>query len=242
MKKRRFLWEMHFHTRETSPCGSVGAGEGIERYYRSGYDGVVVTDHLRPDILDEYPGTVYDKANAWLRGYRTGKRKGDEVGFPVLLGAEIRLGVEGIWGDYLLYGFEETDVPEIMPLLAMSPCEVSKTVRARDWFMAQAHPFRDEMLRGNPMDLDGIEIYNGNVRQISRNECAEAYAQTHGLLGIGGSDFHELVDSGVSGTFFTRELTSSAGLAAALRERAVDGVLRAEVRVGSGERAKNEAL
>ena len=46
-----YLYDPHTHTAETSRCGKLPAAEVVERYARSGFAGLAVTDHLHPEYL-----------------------------------------------------------------------------------------------------------------------------------------------------------------------------------------------
>ena len=102
-----FLFDPHTHTAETSKCGHLPAAEVVDRYVRSGFSGLVVTDHLHPEYLSRI-----DKDHDWnkamdhyLSGYHASKKRGDEVGFQVILGTELRFPEND--NDYLVYGIDE---------------------------------------------------------------------------------------------------------------------------------------
>ena len=102
-----FLYDPHTHTSETSRCGHLPAAEVVDRYVKQGFTGLVVTDHLHPEYLSRI-----DTQHNWdavmdhyLSGYRASKKRGDEVGFDVILGAELRFPEND--NDYLVYGIDE---------------------------------------------------------------------------------------------------------------------------------------
>ena len=45
---KKYLYEMHFHTKNTSNCANVPAYIAVEEYIKAGYEGIVVTAHLSP--------------------------------------------------------------------------------------------------------------------------------------------------------------------------------------------------
>ena len=51
---KKYLYEMHFHTKDTSNCANVKAEVAVEEYIKAGYDGIVVTDHLSPSTFMKY--------------------------------------------------------------------------------------------------------------------------------------------------------------------------------------------
>ena len=87
-----FRYDPHTHTSETSKCGHLPAAEVVDRYVKNGFTGLVVTDHLHPEYLsridvDHNWDHVMDH---YLSGYKASKKRGDELGFDVILGAEFR--------------------------------------------------------------------------------------------------------------------------------------------------------
>ncbi len=97
-----YLYEMHFHTAETSRCAAIPAAEGIRLLMDAGYFGVCVTDHFHLEWLDEVGRLSYeDKISIWLEGYANAKQFEDED-FHVMLGMELRL--PGSYNEFLLYG------------------------------------------------------------------------------------------------------------------------------------------
>ena len=87
-----YLYDPHTHTAETSKCGHLPAADVVERYVKHGFSGLVVTDHLHPEYLSRID-TEHDWQKAmdhYLSGYKASKKRGDELGFDVILGAELR--------------------------------------------------------------------------------------------------------------------------------------------------------
>ena len=74
---------------------------------KHGFSGLVVTDHLHPEYLSRID-TEHDWQKAmdhYLSGYKASKKRGDELGFDVILGAELRFPLND--NDYLVYGIDE---------------------------------------------------------------------------------------------------------------------------------------
>ena len=102
-----YLYDPHTHTAETSKCGHLPAADVVERYVKHGFSGLVVTDHLHPEYLSRID-TEHDWQKAmdhYLSGYKASKKRGDELGFDVILGAELRFPQND--NDYLVYGIDE---------------------------------------------------------------------------------------------------------------------------------------
>ena len=118
-----YLFDPHTHTAETSKCGHLPAAEVVDRYVRHGFSGLVVTDHLHPEYLSRID-TDHDwnkVIDHYLSGYRASKQRGDEVGFQVLLGAELRFPEND--NDYLVYGIDEA--PESSSRNSITRCLLS---------------------------------------------------------------------------------------------------------------------
>ena len=60
-QSNRMKIEMHAHTSETSPCGSVPADTAVREYARAGYGGMVITDHFNSSILESFPGSARER-------------------------------------------------------------------------------------------------------------------------------------------------------------------------------------
>ena len=201
------LWEMHFHTAETSPCGSVAAGEAVKAYRRQGYEGIVVTDHYTRHWLMDQEGSWTGKVKSWLRGYDSARQAGEACGLAVLLGMELRL--DGGSNEYLVYGITPEQLITLPELYRMSEKNLHAMARTYGWFVAQAHPCRPHMTIGSSAHLDGMEIYNGNKRHQSHNDQAAAICREADLAGISGSDFHEWEDLARGGVDFQDPVASA---------------------------------
>lgn len=209
-----YLYEMHFHTSETSRCANVCAQQGIESLMHAGYSGVCVTDHFHLEWLEDCGDMPYEeKIHVWLAGYRSAKRLEDER-FDVLLGMELRL--PDSHNEFLVYGLTDSLLIQTPELTHFTPEQLKQFADKNALFIAQAHPFRRFMTPLHPRLLHGIEIYNGNLRHESRNDLAREYAVEHGLTGIAGSDYHETEDIGRGGVWFNSRHHTSASLAQAL--------------------------
>lgn len=188
-----YLYETHFHTAETSWCGNVPAAEGVRAYREQGYSGIVVTDHYFDGIFDRIDAASWeDKLDIWLQGWRAAVAAGQKEGIAVFLGMELRFA--GHSEDYLVYGVSESFLREHPRLYAMTEAAFSRLAREQGLFFGQAHPFRPGLTRCDPALLDGVEVFNGNLRHNSHDDDALAFARENGLIETSGSDFHEWED------------------------------------------------
>lgn len=205
-----FQIETHCHTAEVSSCGKVPAAELVTQLKRSGFDGVVVTDHFHHIYLNKLQGSWREKMDQYLSGYFAVKEAGKEAGIKAFCGLEFRTTEND--NDYLVFGV----TPELLyntPDLHLYSIPQLRALADREGLLiVQAHPFRAGLLREDPAMLDGVEVYNGNARQISHNNDALRFAQEHGLLLFSGSDHHQTEDRGRGGMVLPREPKDEADL------------------------------
>lgn len=200
---KKYLFETHAHTSETSPCGTVDAKTVVEHYRELGYNGVVITDHLSSDNFNRHGKvTSEEKADFFLRGYRAAK-KYESDDFKVILGAELRFTDDP--SDFLIYGFNEEflykyELDKFRNLKEFRPFADEHSIA-----VFQAHPFRVCMQVQNPKLLDGIEVYNSHPHHNSSNDIAHAWAIKYSLRFIAGSDYHGQ-NCEIPGGIYTDEL------------------------------------
>lgn len=199
-----FYFDTHVHTRETSCCGKIRGLEVARAYQKAGYHGVVITDHYCRDYFRRFHRISWEeKIERFLSGYRAAKEEGVRVGLIVLLGIELRF--DGSNNDYLVYGIDEEFLKKYPELYSLGLKEFRGLVKRLETegkgkvLIYQAHPFRLGLSPADPLLLDGVEVFNGNPRQQSRNELAYKYAKERGLKMISGSDFHRSDDLGRGG-------------------------------------------
>lgn len=190
----KYLYETHFHTAAISPCGSVPASEAVRAYHDKGYAGITVTDHYYESVFDQAgkDRPWEEKLDWWLGGWRQARQAGAQVGLNILLGMELRF--TGHPEDYLVYGISEAFLQEHPRLFDMTPATFSNLARENGLYFGQAHPFRPGLTRCDPALLDGVEVFNGNLRHNSHDADALAFARKYGLLETSGADFHEWED------------------------------------------------
>lgn len=194
--------EIHFHTRESSPCGKVPAAEGVAVYGAAGYDGIVITDHFSRAVLGGK-----DDGDDWslvkeqfLKGYRTARQAGQALGIRIYLGMEIRFPVND--NDYLVYGADEGFFDRHPWVYESTLEEFYKIVRQEQLCVIQAHPFRAGCVPADPAVLDGAEWFNGHPGHDSKNHLAQAWIRkvreqreadgdARRFVGTAGSDYHQ---------------------------------------------------
>ncbi len=210
--------ETHLHTPYMSNCARLCAEEIVQCYKKAGYSALTVTDHYYLDnlrIMGLDLDTPGDKVEAFLEGYRRVRDVAELEGIKVYYGAELRF-FENM-NDYLLYGFSPNLLADPQKVCAMSIVDFIHLAREDGALLIQAHPYRAPCVPIPPEYVDGIEVQNRHGTHNNRNELATAYANRHGLLGIGGSDFHDINSHCVGGILSDVLPEDSYGMASLLR-------------------------
>lgn len=191
--EKGYLTEIHLHTKESSSCSEIPAGEIIEKYKEQGYSTVVVTDHCSKSKMERLGDRSWkEKMDYVFRGYDIAKEYENKLKMNVLLGVEITLQITD--SDYLVYGIEKDFLYENEKIYQYSLKELYELCNKKGYLLVQAHPFRDEIELAPLKYIDGIEIYNGCQDEISRNEKAEQYGNHTDKILTSGSDFHRWGD------------------------------------------------
>lgn len=212
---KKCLFELHAHTAESSGCGKIPAAEMVRLYREAGYQGMVITDHFAPRCLIDQPGlTQQEKFQLQQKGYYEALKAAQGTDFVVLYGVELRF--EGSVNDYLVFGSDPEFWMECPELFPMKLKEFYPMAKANGILIYQAHPFRNDMVVMPPEFVDGYEVFNGNVRQKSRNVIARAWAKLHNKPAISGSDAHQLPDLCRGGIAAQRPIRSNTDLVSVL--------------------------
>ena len=214
-------FELHVHTRENDKVAQLGGAEIVRLYRDAGYEGLVITDHYFSIFYDWFADemdlndhrSIIDR---WLRGYRAAKAEGDRLGFPVLLGAEVRFDGPVI-NDYLVYGITEEFLYQAPLLNRLKNLDELMAILPDTARVVLAHPFRNAMTVVDPSPLFGIEVYNGGTPEI-RNRMARVWAEDAGKVMTSGSDFHGAAALARGGIQTERNIRTSADLISVLEE------------------------
>lgn len=226
---REYLFEMHTHTSQTSPCGEKTAEEVVALFKSLGYDGLVITDHMSDSSIARAGDVTWkEKADYFLSGFRAAKKFETEK-FKILLGMEIRFTENN--NDYLVYGIDEEFIYSHKDLHLMPTIkDFRKIADGNGLIIFQAHPFRLGMTVTNPAILDGIEVYNAHPGHNSSNDIANAWADKYSLQKTSGSDYHGKLGDHPGGLYFEQPIKSEQDLLSALRNRKyrirTDGIIK----------------
>ena len=215
-----YLFDVHVHTAEVSPCVKLPAAKTIDIYADIGYAGVCITDHYNESVLyeDLNQPTWAKTIEAFQRGYYLAKERGAQKGLTVLYGMEMQVR-DYPRNEYLVYGLTADFVVENKDLWQYTLAEMREIANANNALIFQAHPFRNNMVLSPAHLLDGIEAYNGNPRHNSRNDYAIMTAKTLGYGMVSGSDSHDPGDAGHGGLAFFECPQSEADLVRLLRSK-----------------------
>ena len=204
-------FDTHIHTAETSSCASIDAESIVKLYHKSGFDGIVITDHYFKEYFDSLNSLSWtDKVNEFIKGYKVAAKQGEKLSFKVFLGMELRFSC--CINDYLIYGISEDFLFKNPNLYELTIKDFKSLVFNENIMIYQAHPFRYDFRMNvanfpeEPKYLDGVEVLNGNSVHNSSNTKAFDFAVKHGLKMIAGSDFHTKNDLARAGIVFDKEI------------------------------------
>ena len=220
--EKQYIYDTHVHTIETSPCGKLPAAETVEYYAAHGYTGLVITDHLHPQFLE-----MADKGHDWdhvvdlyMAGYRAAKKRGDEIGFDVIFGAEMHFPENN--NDYLVYDIDENWLRAHPYVICQSAREFFAKYH-NEVLVIHAHPYRDGNLTVFEDAVHGIELINANPRPNNWNDRAAELSRRHPEYFIqAGSDMHRVTDRCLAGIIADHRVTNSHEYAELIRSRNYD--------------------
>jgi hypothetical protein len=219
-----FRYDMHVHTSETSPCGKVKASILANMYKKSGYQGIVITDHYTRQYFGPFAWIGWERRiDRFLRGFKFAEDEGRKIGLSVIMGMEIRFNENH--NDYLVYGIDEAFLKENRELYKLGLSGFRSLIKDREILIYQAHPFRRMITPADPLLLDGVEVFNGNARHDSKNHMALSFAKGYNLKMISGSDFHRMEDLGRGGIATCEPINTSQELVRMLKEGKVSQLL-----------------
>lgn len=214
-----YLYDPHTHTSEASRCGKMAAADIVDLYVKNGFTGIVVTDHLHPEYLQRI-----DKNHNWdevmdhfLSGYHASKKRGDEVGLDVILGAELRFPEND--NDYLVYGIDEQWLRANPYICCMHAQEFFDKYHD-EVLIIHAHPFRENSAPVQETAVHGAEAVNSNPRHDNSNLQALHLCQRHPeWYRTAGSDTHRPGDEACAGIILPERVQDSVAFKGAIESR-----------------------
>lgn len=207
--------ELHMHTADLSVCcATVTYEQAVEEYQQAGYTTIVSTNHInRASILQgDMPWSEK------MRYFVETRRKFLELSTPdfhILPGCEVT--AKGARNDYLVFGDTDRLLLEGPELIELEIDELCEVVHSYGLLIYQAHPFRHKMRVTKAQPLDGIEVFNGNLRHDSHNFMSRAWAEYHKKPMISGSDYHRPKDAANGGIRTEKPIETNEQLLEVLR-------------------------
>lgn len=212
----KYKVETHTHTSPMSPCADFKPKQVIEKYAEIGFDAVAITNHF---CLHSFFTDNYEKIKTQFLGdFYAAQNAALKYGMKVILGMEIRFPQNS--NDYLVYGFDESDLKLLFDLTHTDYATFYKTFKNDKNVIIQAHPFRNGIKCEKPELLDGIETFNMHPVHNSRIGVAAKYAKEHPhFITTCGSDFHNKGQEGLGGILTKTLPNDSFELASILKSR-----------------------
>lgn len=201
---------MHVHTSEVSRCAHSTSEEIMNDYKKTGFTGVVITDHFGdPSYLNGYGDIPWsEKVDIFLKGYYGAKKIGDALGIDVFLGVELRLIPKM---EILIYGMDEDFLKRHEGIQNLSLEELYQLVVVENnLLMFQPHPFRTNEVLGDTRFLSGVEVINGGKPE-DINRLGYDHAVKNKTPMIAGSDNHRK-GADKCGLMTNTKITSQEGL------------------------------
>ncbi len=195
LQEYRFKLELHAHSSPASTCSEIPPELLVENYSDLGYNAVVLTNHFTAEHILQ--GNFEVLVDEYLEDYLHAKKRGDELGLNVILGAEIRF-LENC-NDYLVYGINRDELLRICEFFAYGEIKDFYTGFKNDKnVIIQAHPLRNGIELVEQEYLDGIEAFNMHPNHNSRVGVAAGIARERGQLLLAGTDYHHPGHEGIA--------------------------------------------
>lgn len=217
LESYKYKYDLHVHTSPVSPCGDFSPAEVVDKYIALGYNGVVITNHFQPKLVDKFENPT-DFAEYFLNDYRKAKKYGGTKDFDVILGIEMRFPEND--NDYLVFGVSEDDVYRMLDFVFTDYETFYKGFKNEKSLIIQAHPFRKNCALQDTDLLDGIEVFNLHPNHNSAVAfAAKAASENPHLLKTGGTDFHHETHQGMCATLFKERIKDSFRLSEVLKSK-----------------------
>lgn len=220
--------ELHAHTKAASKCADFEPEEVLEKYAAKGYDGIVITNHFlggyenlsKDDFFEQYFGNL-DRA----------RKKGEELGIKVYLGAELRFDNDDVcaYNDYLLYGCTRDDLLKCYDMMDMTFREFVASFKEERHALLQAHPMRAGLKFCDSSLVDGYESFNMHPSHNASVCLATRHADKYSKIIIAGTDFHHENHEGCAAARFKKLPCDELELAKMIKEN--DFLLELEKRI-----------
>lgn len=213
-----YITELHCHSSGVSACASISPEQLVRLYAGAGFSGIVFTNHMLFEGIKNEKKLKLE-AERHIKEYEKGKKEGERVGINVMFAAELRFA--GDDNDFLFYGPDPEFYLNLDYRKTLRLSDFAEAYRSEDNLLLQAHPFRTGMTLAPLEYIDGVEVYNLNIRHNSRVGIAAQYAEENGLISVCGSDFHHMGDGQFCGVCTRERPTDIKGIVRAIKENDV---------------------
>jgi predicted metal-dependent phosphoesterase TrpH len=221
-----YKYDLHVHTKEGSACARNTGAEMAEMYAREGYSGFFVTDHFytgNTAVPRDLPWEEW--VGRFCEGYRSAKKRGDELGLDVFFGWEFGLGGGT---EFLTLGLDEAWLLANPDVCRMDPVTYSTKVHEAGGYLIHAHPYLEASyvpcIRLFPRLVDAVEVLNAPKGDFI-NARASEYALAYDLTQTAGSDSHNDHPHKLAAVSVPRRPASAAEFISMLRGREHSPVL-----------------
>ena len=210
-----FKTELHCHSNDISQCARVNTKEIIDTFVNSGYNTLVLTNHLSKYTMDVIsPNDWVGFVDKFYGAYE--KLKSEAEGkLNILFGAELRF--NGSNNDYLVFGLTKEFLYEHPDIFDLHAEKFHNLAKENNMLFIQAHPFRNWMMVIEPKMVDGVEVFNGHFGHDSRNDIADMWAEKFNLIKTSGTDYHYITSPANGGIFTDCEITEMSQLVEILK-------------------------
>lgn len=208
--------ETHCHTSEISHCAEESALQCAEKYREAGYTSIVMTNHFKDNYLDG--DTWREKIDIFFDATKAARDALTGSGMYILSGMELTLNESN--NDYLLFGAKRDFFYDAEGIFEKSASWVARFADERGMIMIHAHPMRFGATLRAPDGVHGIEVFNGSLRQQSRNDVAAQWVREFSglpLILTSGSDHHKSWEPPTGGICTDFPLTTDDELLSVLR-------------------------
>ncbi|MDI6786548.1 MAG: PHP domain-containing protein [bacterium] len=189
--------DLHVHTIIGSPCSFIEIEELIERAKELSLDAVCITEHNN------------------YKGIKVTRELSKKYNFLILRGMEVRC----LDGDVIIV--EKS--PQYFHHQETTIWELAQIIHKNQGIIYPVHPFRhgvpsiqDNLY--NNLELDAIEILNGNCQESENNQALKASNELR-LFGLGGSDAHSKNMIGKYITIFNHKIKNEKDLIKAIEQK-----------------------
>jgi len=200
--KSRYKWDIHTHSGVSSLCSYEDPKNLVVMAAQRVLDGICITDHCPPYGRSVTPGFYLDA-----------RQLAKEKGLGFILGREIKLIIDGITNDYLIFHPDERTVFDYDVKFETMATNFVEEFRASGGILILAHP-NDEP--NEKMPIDAVETQNSRFggREF---KCRGLFCKQ--LPHTGGSDAHVFNYVGVCYTIFESEIRCAADLISAIKQK-----------------------